>query len=72
MRQGGTTDLVAHLAARSVACRGRFVLVGYSQGAAVVQTALGSGATTGIPGATRLTGALASRVVAADFTASRL
>ncbi|MBF6327860.1 cutinase family protein [Nocardia transvalensis] len=59
----GSADLVAHVAGRAAACPGqRFVLVGYSQGAAVVHTALGTGATEGVPGAVRMDGDLAARV----------
>ncbi|MGF6886844.1 cutinase [Nocardia sp. GAS34] len=61
----GSGDLVAHVAGQAAACPGqRFVLVGYSQGAVVVHTALGTGITAPIPGAVRLDGALGSRVAA--------
>ncbi|WP_254206697.1 cutinase family protein [Nocardia alni] len=59
----GSGDLVAHLANQAAACPDqRFVVVGYSQGAAVVHTVLGTGPTGGIPGAVRLNGALGSRI----------
>lgn len=61
----GSGDLVAHLSNEAVACPGqRFVLVGYSQGAVVVHTALGTGITGALPGAVRMNGALGSRVAA--------
>lgn len=61
----GSADLVAHLANQAAACPDqRFVLVGYSQGAAVVHTALGTGATNVIPGAVRMNGVVGSRVSA--------
>ncbi|QUQ64763.1 cutinase family protein [Kutzneria sp. CA-103260] len=51
--QQGNTDLVAHVRTRAAACpRERFVLVGYSQGANVVDNALGvssAGALVGGP-----------------------
>ncbi|GAB2728702.1 cutinase family protein [Nocardia thraciensis] len=59
----GSADLVAHLAHQSAVCPDqRFILAGYSQGAVVVHTALGTGITNGIPGAVRLDGSLGSRV----------
>ncbi len=59
----GSADLVAHLAHQAAVCpEQRFVLVGYSQGAAVVHTALGTGATLDVPGAVRVDGDLGSRV----------
>ncbi|WP_024804645.1 cutinase family protein [Nocardia sp. BMG51109] len=59
----GSADLVAHLANQAAACPDqRFVLAGYSQGAAVVHTALGTGITQGIPGAVRMDGDLGGRV----------
>ncbi|ATL67536.1 cutinase family protein [Nocardia terpenica] len=61
----GSADLVAHVADRAAACPAqRFVLVGYSQGAVVVHTALGTGATDAVPGAVRMDGDLGSRVAA--------
>ncbi|MFI5776518.1 cutinase family protein [Nocardia sp. NPDC051570] len=59
----GSADLVAHLARQAAACPDqRFVLVGYSQGAAVVHTALGTGVTADVPGAVRMDGDLGARV----------
>jgi len=59
----GSADLVAHLANQAAACPDqRFVLVGYSQGAVVVHTALGTGVTAALPGAVRMNGDLGSRV----------
>ncbi|WP_019925719.1 cutinase family protein [Nocardia sp. BMG111209] len=61
----GSADLVAHMASRVAACPAqRFVLAGYSQGAAVVHTALGTGVTADVPGGVRLSGDLGDRVVA--------
>ncbi|MFJ1454995.1 cutinase family protein [Nocardia sp. N2S4-5] len=59
----GSADLVAHLAYQAAACPDqRFILAGYSQGAVVVHTALGTGITNGIPGAVRMDGELGARV----------
>jgi cutinase len=59
----GSADLVAHVANQAAACPGqRFVLVGYSQGAVVVHTALGTAMTGIVPGAVRLDPALGSRI----------
>ncbi|MCM6772160.1 cutinase family protein [Nocardia sp. CDC159] len=61
----GSADLVAHLAHQAAVCPGqRFVLVGYSQGAAVVHTALGTGVTLDVPGAVRAGGELGGRIAA--------
>ncbi|MGV9679898.1 cutinase family protein [Nocardia sp. NPDC003482] len=61
----GSSDLVAHLANQAARCRGqRFVVVGYSQGAAVVHTALGTGPTLGVPGGVRLGDDLGGRIAA--------
>ncbi|MCX4092631.1 cutinase family protein [Nocardia sp. alder85J] len=61
----GSADLVAHMVSQAAACPAqRFVLAGYSQGAAVVHTALGTGLTDDIPGAVRLPGELGARVTA--------
>ncbi|MBB5917253.1 cutinase [Nocardia transvalensis] len=59
----GSADLVAHLAYQAATCPDqRFILAGYSQGAAVVHTALGTGITNFIPGAVRVDGDLGGRV----------
>lgn len=59
----GSRDLVAHLVDRSAACPWtRFVIAGYSQGAVVVHTALGTEGTEWIPLATRLPAELSDRV----------
>ncbi|MEV6772351.1 cutinase family protein [Nocardia sp. NPDC051030] len=51
----GTSDLVSHLTAQVAACPNQeFILVGYSQGAAVVHAALGTGAVTWYPGRVQL------------------
>ncbi|MBF6333665.1 cutinase family protein [Nocardia transvalensis] len=61
----GTADLVAHLIRQAGACPAqRFVLVGYSQGAVVVQASLGSDATLLVPGLSRLPVDLASGIAA--------
>ncbi|MRH92727.1 cutinase family protein [Nocardia sp. SYP-A9097] len=61
----GTADLVGHLAAQAAACPAqRFIVVGYSQGAAVVHAALGTGAVTWYPGRVQLPGDLGSRIAA--------
>lgn len=61
----GTQDLVGHLAAQAAMCPNqRFVLVGYSQGAAVVHAALGTGAVSWTPGRVQLPGELGDRVSA--------
>ncbi|AYF73735.1 cutinase family protein [Nocardia yunnanensis] len=61
----GSADLVAHLTAQAAACPGQeFVLVGYSQGAAVVHTALGTGAVSWYPGRVQLPDYLGDRVAA--------
>ncbi len=61
----GSADLAAHLATEAAACPDqRFVLVGYSQGAVVVHTALGTGITGALPDAVRMNGALGPRVAA--------
>ncbi|MFE3759859.1 cutinase family protein [Nocardia tengchongensis] len=61
----GSADLVRHLTARAAACPDQqFVLVGYSQGAAVVQAALGTGVVSWYPGRVQLPGYLGARVAA--------
>ncbi|MGW4532279.1 cutinase family protein [Nocardia sp. NPDC004340] len=61
----GSADLVRHLIIRAAACPGQqFVLVGYSQGAAVVQAALGTGVVSWYPGRVQLPGYLGDRVAA--------
>ncbi|MFB7723434.1 cutinase family protein [Nocardia sp. NPDC056100] len=61
----GTADLVGHMASQAASCPGqRFVLVGYSQGAAVVHAALGTGAMTGYPGRVQLPAYLGDRIAA--------
>lgn len=61
----GSANLVGHLAAQAAACPDqRFVLVGYSQGAAVVHAALGTGAVSWYPGRVQLPGELGDRVAA--------
>lgn len=61
----GSADLVRHLTVRAVACPGQqFVLVGYSQGAAVVQAALGTGVVSWYPGRVQLPDYLGDRVAA--------
>ncbi|WP_433561299.1 cutinase family protein [Nocardia sp. CA-151230] len=61
----GSADLVGHLAAAAAACPGQeFVLVGYSQGAAVVHAALGTGVVFWYPGVVQLPGYLGERVAA--------
>ena len=62
----GSTDLVRHVSAVSAACPGtRFVLSGYSQGAAVVDKALGVTVNDGAGPGTALPAALSGRVAAA-------
>lgn len=59
----GSRDLVGHIARLAESCPGtRFVLAGYSQGAVVVHTALGTAVTAAIPGAVRLPAELAGRI----------
>ncbi|WP_405136888.1 cutinase family protein [Nocardia sp. NBC_01388] len=61
----GSADLVGHLAAQAAACPAQqFILVGYSQGAAVVHAALGTGAVSWYPGRVQLPGDLGDRVAA--------
>ncbi|NNH70766.1 cutinase family protein [Nocardia uniformis] len=61
----GTQNLVGHLNYQAATCPGqRFVLVGYSQGAAVVHAALGTGAVNWYPGRVQLPGDIAWRVSA--------
>ncbi|MEU6562586.1 cutinase family protein [Nocardia nova] len=61
----GTADLVSHMTNQAALCPSqRFVLVGYSQGAAVVHTALGTGIMQGIPGAVRMNADLGGRIAA--------
>ncbi|GAB2531190.1 cutinase family protein [Nocardia heshunensis] len=61
----GTADLVGHMVAQAAACPGQqFVLVGYSQGAAVVQAALGTGAVSWYPGRVQLPDWIDGRVAA--------
>ncbi|WP_328290546.1 cutinase family protein [Nocardia aurantiaca] len=61
----GSADLVGHLAAQAAACPDQeFVLVGYSQGAAVVHAALGTGVVSWYPGRVQLPGDLGTRVAA--------
>lgn len=61
----GTSDLVSHLTAQVAACPAqRFVLVGYSQGAAVVHAALGTGVVSWYPGRVQLPGYLGDHVSA--------
>ncbi|WP_067689195.1 cutinase family protein [Nocardia jejuensis] len=56
----GSADLVSHVSAQAAACPDQqFILVGYSQGAAVVHAALGTGA---VSGHVQLPGYLADRV----------
>ncbi|MFI5782666.1 cutinase family protein [Nocardia sp. NPDC051570] len=64
----GSADVVDHIARQAAECPSqRFVLVGYSQGAAVVHTALGSALTDLIPGATRLPDGLANRIAGIEL-----
>ncbi|MFB7874026.1 cutinase family protein [Nocardia sp. NPDC056064] len=61
----GTRAMTAHVMAQAAACPDqRFVLVGYSQGAAVTHGVLGSPAMMLLPGMYVLPGELSSRVVA--------
>jgi cutinase len=64
--QAGNTDLVRHVTDQAAACPGqRFVLVGYSQGANVVDNSIGvssAGALVGGPIVATLPDAVASRV----------
>ncbi|UFS98918.1 cutinase family protein [Nocardia huaxiensis] len=61
----GSADLVGHLASQADACPGqRFVLVGYSQGAAAIHAALGTGAVAWVAGRVQLPGDLGDRVAA--------
>ncbi|PXX71739.1 cutinase [Nocardia tenerifensis] len=66
--QAGNRDLVAHVVAQATACPGqRFVLVGYSQGANVVDNSIGissAGAKVGGPIVATLPDRLESRIVA--------
>ncbi|WP_228542514.1 cutinase family protein [Nocardia sp. XZ_19_369] len=59
----GSADLVRHLIEMSTACpEQRFVVAGYSQGAAVVHAALGNDLAGAIPGTVRLPTYLAPRI----------
>lgn len=61
----GSADLVGHMAAQAAACPDQlFVLIGYSQGAAVVHAALGTGGVSWYPGRVQLPGDLGARVAA--------
>ncbi|APA99445.1 Cutinase [Nocardia seriolae] len=61
----GSADLVSHMIAAAAACPGQeFILVGYSQGAAVVHAALGTGAVNWYPGRVQLPGDIGARVAA--------
>ncbi|PXX58351.1 cutinase [Nocardia tenerifensis] len=61
----GTQDMTAHVEWQAAACPGqRFILVGYSQGAAVTHGVLGTGAVNSLGGISSLPGQLASRVAA--------
>ncbi|WP_280381320.1 cutinase family protein [Nocardia wallacei] len=63
-----SADIVDHITRQATACPGqRYVLVGYSQGAAGVHTALGSPLTHFVPGATRLPDELADRIAAVEL-----
>lgn len=66
--QAGNADAVAHLVAQAAACPGqRFILVGYSQGANVIDNSIGissDGAVVGGPVVATIPAALASRVAA--------
>ncbi|WP_084523568.1 cutinase family protein [Nocardia inohanensis] len=61
----GSSDLVSHLTAQAAECPGQaFVLVGYSQGAAVIHAALGTGAVSWYPNRSQLPAYLADHVAA--------
>ncbi|MEV6428059.1 cutinase family protein [Nocardia sp. NPDC051463] len=61
----GTQDLTEHVIQQSVDCPDqRFILVGYSQGAVVVHSVLGTGIVTTLPGIYPLPGDLEWKVVA--------
>lgn len=61
----GSSDLVSHLTSQVAACPAQsFVLVGYSQGAAVVHAALGTGAVSWYPNRAQLPPYLADHVSA--------
>ncbi|WP_107661214.1 cutinase family protein [Nocardia suismassiliense] len=61
----GTADLVQHLTEVSAACpEMRIVVAGYSQGAAVVHSALGDGLAAAIPGTVRIPPWVAPRIQA--------
>lgn len=66
--QAGNTDAVNHLVAQAAACPGqRFILVGYSQGANVMDNSIGissAGAVVGGPIVATIPAALAPRVAA--------
>ncbi|MCP9619404.1 cutinase family protein [Nocardia otitidiscaviarum] len=59
----GTADLVGHLAHQAGVCPAqRIILAGYSQGAAVIHAALGTGNVSWYPGRVQLPGDLAWRI----------
>ncbi|GAB4586827.1 cutinase family protein [Nocardia sp. IFM 10818] len=59
----GTQDLVGHMSYQAGACPDqRFVLVGYSQGAAVIHAALGTGTVSWYPGRVQMPGDLGWRI----------
>ncbi|MFJ4657364.1 cutinase family protein [Nocardia sp. NPDC088792] len=61
----GSADLVNHLTAQAASCPAqRFILVGYSQGAAVVHAALGTGVVAWYPGRVQLPDYLGDKVAA--------
>ncbi|MEC3918714.1 cutinase family protein [Nocardia sp. CDC160] len=61
----GSADLVGHMESQAAACPGQeFVVIGYSQGAAVVHAALGTGAVTWYPGRVQLPDYLSGRIAA--------
>lgn len=62
---GGSADLVHHVTSRAVQCPyQRFILVGYSQGAYIVDNSIGAGVPIGIPGVPTIPAFVERRVAA--------